>query len=369
MSEKSLTIDELETPAVIVDLDVLEANIARMSDYARRHALRLRPHTKTHKVPAIAQMQIASGSHGITVAKSGEAEVMASAGLDNILLAYPIFGEKKLGRLANLALEKKITIAIDGAVTAEAISQAAHSAGSTINMLVELDVGMRRCGVASAEEAERLAKAVDQLPGVRFAGFNLYPGHIWAPPAEQMAPLREVSAKLAEVLEKFSRSGLECEIVSGGSTPTALQSHFIAGLTEIRPGTYVLNDCNTLGVGACSLADCALRVIVTVVSNAVPGRAIVDGGTKTFSSDRLLSGNREGFGHVTEYPDILFEGMSEEHGHLNISETAHQPAVGERLSIVPNHVCACVNLHDRIWYHRNGVVEGAWQVAGRGRVV
>jgi hypothetical protein len=144
MSEKSLTIDELETPAVIVDLDVLEANIARMSDYARRHALRLRPHTKTHKVPAIAQMQIASGSHGITVAKSGEAEVMASAGLDNILLAYPIFGEKKLGRLANLALEKKITIAIDGAVTAEAISQAAHSAGSTINMLVELDVGMRR---------------------------------------------------------------------------------------------------------------------------------------------------------------------------------------------------------------------------------
>lgn len=369
MSIKGLTIDKLETPALIVDLDILEANIARMSDYARHHALRLRPHTKTHKIPAIAQMQIASGSHGITVAKSGEAEVMAKAGLDNILLAYPIFGEKKLRRLARQALEKKITIAIDSAVTAEAISQAAHSAGSTIDLLVELDVGMRRCGVASAEEAEKLAKVIDKLPGTRFTGLNLYPGHIWVPPAEQMAPLREVSAKLAEVLDRLSRSGLGCEIVSGGSTPTALQSHFIEGLTEIRPGTYVFNDRNTMGVGACSLADCALRVIVTVVSNAVPGRAIVDGGTKTFSSDRLLSGTREGFGYVCEYPEILFEGMSEEHGHLKISESAHHLAVGERLSIIPNHVCACVNLHDRIWFHRNGVVEGAWEVAGRGRVV
>lgn len=369
MPAEPLTIDQLETPAVVVDLDILEANIARLSTYARSHTLHLRPHTKTHKTPAIAQIQVAAGSHGITVAKTGEAEVMAASGLDNILLAYPVFGEKKLSRLANLALEKKITIAIDSAITAEALSHAAQSAGSTINILVELDVGMRRCGVSSAEEAEKLARVVDKLPGISFSGLNLYPGHIWAPPAEQRKPLQEISAKLAEVLNLLSRSGLSCEVVSGGSTPTALQSHYIEGLTEIRPGTYVYNDRNTLGVGACTLADCALRVIVTVVSTAVSGRAIVDGGTKTFSSDRFLSGTHEGFGYITEHPEILLEGMSEEHGHLNISETAHKLRVGERLSIIPNHVCACVNMHDRIWYHRNGVVEGVWHVAGRGRVI
>jgi D-serine deaminase-like pyridoxal phosphate-dependent protein len=350
-----LHVDQLETPAVVVDLDVLEANIARFAIYAQNHRLHLRPHTKTHKIPAIAQMQLASGSHGITVAKTGEAEVMAESGLGNILLAYPIFGEKKLSRLAALTLKTKITLAIDSPTTAEALSQAAQSAGSSFDVLVEVDVGMRRCGVASPEDAETLAKLIDTLPGLRFAGLNLYPGHIWVRPAEQAEPLRAVSEKIGEVLDRLSHSGLSCEVVSGGS--------------EIRPGTYVFNDRNTVGVGACSLADCALRVIVTVVSTAVPGRAIVDGGSKTFSSDRLLSGTREGFGHVHEDSAILFEAMSEEHGHLNIAASAQTLRIGDRLSIIPNHVCACVNMHDRIFYHRKGVVEGRWQVAGRGRVV
>ena len=228
---------------------------------------------------------------------------------------------------------------------------------------------MRRCGVASPEQAEALAKAIDKLPGVRFAGLNFYPGHISVPPADQADSLREVAGKLAVVLDRLSRSGLNCEVVSGGSTPTAFQSHLVEGLTEIRPGTYVFNDRNTMGVGACSLSDCALRVIVTVVSNAVSGRAMIDGGSKTFSSDRWSSGNKEGFGYVVEYPEILFEKMSEEHGHLDISKSGKDLRVGERLSVIPNHVCACVNLHDRIWYHRNGVVEGSWKVEGRGRVV
>lgn len=369
MTAQALTIDQLETPAVVVDLDILEANIARFSAYAKAHGLLLRPHTKTHKTPAIAKMQIASGSHGITVAKTGEAEVMAAAGLDNILVAYPLFGKEKLRRLARLALEKDITIAVDNAVTVEALSQAAQEAGSTLGVLVELDVGMRRCGVGSPEEAAQLAETIDRLPNIRFSGLNLYPGHIWLAPAEQAAALQQVSAKLAEVVDRLSRSGLGCSIVSGGSTPTAMQSHCVQGLTEIRPGTYVYNDRNTLGVGACTLADCALRVIVTVVSTAVPGRAIVDGGSKTFSSDRWISGSREGFGYVTEYPQVFFEGMSEEHGHLDVSKEPDRLRVGHRLSIIPNHVCACVNMHDRIWFHRNGLVEEHWQVAGRGRIV
>jgi D-serine deaminase-like pyridoxal phosphate-dependent protein len=366
---EQMHIDQLETPAVVVDLDVLEANIARLAGYTQRHGLRLRPHTKTHKIPAIAQMQVAAGSHGITVAKTGEAEVMAESGLGNILLAYPVLGDKKLVRLAALALKTKITIAIDSAVTAEALSRSAQSAGSTFDVLVEVDVGMRRCGVGSPEDAETLAKHVDSLPGLRFTGLNVYPGHIWVPPAEQAAPLREVSAKIADVLDRLLRSGLNCEVISGGSTPTALQSHQLQSLTEIRPGTYVFNDRNTLGVGACALADCALRVVVTVVSTAVPGRAIVDGGSKTFSSDRLLSGTREGFGHVLELPEILFEAISEEHGHLNTTASSQTVRIGHRFSIIPNHVCACVNLHNHLIYHRKGVVEGRWRVAGRGRVV
>lgn len=364
-----MTFDQLETPAVVVDLDILEANIARLAAYTQNHGLRLRPHTKTHKIPKIARMQAQAGAQGITVAKSQEAEVMANAGLDGILLAYPIFGEQKLRRLATLASKTSISIAIDSGVTAAAISEAAQAVGSKIDVLVEIDVGMRRCGVASATEVEDLAKTIDLLPGVSFAGLNLYPGHIWAPPADQLAPLREVAEKLAEILDRLYRSGFDCKVVSGGSTPTALQSHFVAGLTEIRPGTYVFNDRNTVGVGACSPSDCALRVLVTVVSNAVPGRAIIDGGSKTFSSDRWLSGTKEGFGSVVEYPEAVFEGMSEEHGHLNVSVCDQQPRIGERLSIIPNHVCACVNLHNRIWYHRNGEVEGFWEVAGRGCVV
>lgn len=222
-----VNIDQLETPAVVVNLDILEANIAKLAEYTRDRGLRLRPHTKTHKIPKIARMQVEAGAHGITVAKSQEAEVMATAGLDGILLAYPIFGEMKLRRLATLASKTSITIAIDSEVTAAAISEAAQAADSNIDLLVELDVGMRRCGVASAKEVEDLAKAIDILPGVSFAGLNLYPGHIWAPPAEQPAPLREVAEKLADVLDRLYRSGFECKVVSGGSTPTALQSHLV----------------------------------------------------------------------------------------------------------------------------------------------
>ncbi len=291
-----------------------------------------------------------------------------NAGSDGILVAYPVFGQTKLNRLAELASRARVTVAIDSIVTATAISDAAKAAGSSIDLLVELDVGMKRCGVASAEEAETLAKLIDSLPSVRFAGLNLYPGHIWVPPADQSGPLQEVSAKLADVLDRLRQSGLECEVVSSGSTPTALQSHLVAGVTEIRPGTYVFNDRNTIGVGACSLADCALRVIVTIVSNAVPGRAIVDGGSKTFSSDRWLSGKKDGFGMVIDQPEIVFESMSEEHGHLNVSGCDRAPTIGTRLNIIPNHVCACVNLHNLIWYHRKGEVEGFWDVAGRGCV-
>ena len=362
-------ITQLETPAVVVDLDILADNINRLSQYAKQHNLKVRPHTKTHKIPAIARMQIESGCHGITVAKSGEAAVMAAGGLDNILVAYPVFGTEKADRLAALAREKKITVAVDSPVTVNALSEAARKAGSTIHLLVEIDVGMRRCGVGSPAAVLALAQHIAKQPNVHFAGITFYPGQIWNPPPGQTEPLHHVADLVAATLQQLSSEGFSCEIVSGGSTPTAFNSHLVPLLTEIRPGTYVFNDRNTVGVGACSLDQCALRVMVTVVSTAVPGRAIVDGGSKTFSSDRWLSGAKEGFGHVVEDPGTLFVSTSEEHGHLDISASARKFEIGDTVSIIPNHVCACVNMHDRIWYHRNGAVEGYWSVEGRGKVI
>jgi D-serine deaminase-like pyridoxal phosphate-dependent protein len=362
-------ITELETPAVVVDLDALNSNLTRLATYANQHGLKLRPHTKTHKIPAIARMQIDSGCHGITVAKSGEAVVMAAAGLDNILVAYPVFGREKLARLADLARDKKLTMAVDSAITARAISEAAEKTGSTIHLLVEIDVGMRRCGVSSPEQAAALATEIETLPNVRFAGITFYPGHIWQQPENQTAALDGLGNRVGAVLDRLSSMGISCETISGGSTPTAYQSHLVQHINEIRPGTYVFNDRNTLGIGACELADCALRVVVTVVSTAVPGRAIIDGGSKTFASDRFISGDSKGFGHIVEDPSTQLESMSEEHGHLDISNAGRSYKIGDKLTVIPNHVCACVNMHDRIWYHRNGIVEGSWQVEGRGKIV
>lgn len=360
-------IEDLETPTVVVDLDVMERNLRRMSDYARAHHLHLRPHTKTHKTPEIARLQVQLGSSGVTVAKTGEAEVLADAGLQDILVHYPVYGQSKFNRLAALAHRCRITVALDALETAEALSHAAMHAGSTIYILAEIDSGMRRCGTASPADAARLAQGVDGLPGLRLAGLTTYPGHIWDRPQAQAPALAAVSLLLEETVDLFRKHGLPCHTVSAGSTPAATNSHLIKPLTEMRPGTYVYNDRNTMGVEACSLEDCALRVLVTIVSTAVPGRAIFDGGSKTFSSDRWISGP-SGHGLIVEHPDAEFGAMSEEHGHVDLARTSWRPRIGDRVSVVPNHVCACVNLHDRLYFHRSGIVEESWRVAGRGQV-
>jgi len=363
-----MRIEELDTPAVIVDWDVMQENIRSLTDYCLKHGIGLRPHTKTHKIPAIAKMQIQAGCQGITVAKVGEAEVMAAAGLEDILIAYPILGTSKLERLAKLARDRKITVGVDSMEAIEGISQVARRADSHISILIEFDMGMQRCGLQSPEALVSMARNVEKRPGVRFAGIMFYPGHIWDLPPDQLPALLKVSQKVREIREKLRQHGLECEVVSGGSTPTAYNSHLVQGITEIRAGTYVFYDMNEAGVQACKLSQCALKVLVTVISNAVEGKAMIDGGSKTFSGDRLISGDKTGFGYITEHPEIKFVSMSEEHGHLDLGLSSHKPSVGEKLSIIPNHVCACVNMHDQIYYHRKGIVEGMWTVEGRGKV-
>jgi len=194
-----MRIEELDTPAVIVDLDILQSNIRSLSEYCRTHALALRPHTKTHKIPAIAKMQIEAGAIGITVAKVGEAEVMAAAGLDNILIAYPVLGQSKLERLTRLALERKMTVALDSTEALEGISSAAHKASCEISILIEFDMGMQRCGLQSVGDLVKMALTVERLPGVRFAGIMFYPGHIWDLPPDQSGALRLLSERILEI--------------------------------------------------------------------------------------------------------------------------------------------------------------------------
>jgi len=313
-------------------------------------------------------MQLDRGALGLTVAKVGEAEVMAEAGLDDILIAYPILGAEKLRRLVTLARWRRITVSLDSEAAAQELSRAASGQDSTIGVLVEFDVGFHRCGLAPGPRCVELAGKIAAMPGLSFRGLMTYFGNIWGGPEERRAGIEVVAGKVERALAAFRDAGLEVEIVSGGSTPSAEFADLIAGLTEIRPGTYVYNDLNTFYQGACRLEDCAARVVTTVVSTAVPGRAIIDAGSKTLSSDLLGAGPKSGYGCVVEAPDVPIIKLNEEHGYLDIARSAHEFYVGEVLTVIPNHVCTCVNMHDEAFMLRNGMVADSWRVAARGKI-
>lgn len=359
---------ELSTPALTIDLDILDRNLDRMAAYCREHGLRLRPHTKTHKTPEVARMQLDRGAVGLTVAKVGEAEVMASDGLDEILVAFPIWGAEKLSRLTALARELSILLSLDNEATAQGLSQAAGAVGATVGVLVEFDSGYRRCGLQSGPACLELARKIEKLAGLKFRGLMTFPGNIWGGEGERKKEAERVAERFEKTLEPFRKAGMEVEIVSGGSTPSAFMSGSIPGLTEIRPGTYVYNDLNTYYQGACKLEDCAARVVATVVSTAVPGRAMIDAGSKTLSADSLHAGPAAGFGYVVEAPDASVITLNEEHGYLDMTRSSHVFHVGDVVTVIPNHVCTCVNMHDEVFTLRNGKVKGTWKVAARGKV-
>jgi len=362
------TIDELDTPAVLIDLDRLESNIQRMAGYCRERGLALRPHTKTHKNPGIAKLQIEAGARGITVAKPGEAEVMVNAGIDDVLLAYPIVGDAKAARVAELATKARVRVSLDSLEAIRGLSQQAAARSVELGILLEIDAGFGRCGVASPEAALALARAAADSPGLRFDGLMFYPGHIKRPAAEQDPLIEAVNQRLAAHYAAFLRAGMPITTVSGGSTATAYRSHDFHGVSEIRPGMYAFLDRNMVTIGVGTFEECAISVLVTVVSDAVPKRVMLDGGSKTFSSDAMFVGDGRGYGYVINHPDAEFIGLSEEHGHVDVSLCARAPRVGQRLRVVPNHVCTTINMHDRVYGVRGDQVEREIEVAARGRV-
>jgi len=346
-------IDELETPVPVVDIDRMEANIASLQAYLDEHKIANRPHIKTHKIPAIAKMQMDAGAIGITCQKVSEAEVMADAGFNDIFIPYNIIGEAKLKRLMALAARINISVTTDSAFTARGLSNAAMIAGLTLPVLIECDTGAGRCGVQSPPEAAELAWLIGSLPNLHFGGLMTYPSN------EHLDDfVRETRALLKD-------DNLPIERVSGGGTPTMWEAHTHPELTEHRAGIYVYGDRLTLRSGAVTLDTCALRIITTVVSRPTSDRGILDAGSKTLSSD--LHG-LEGYGYICEYPEAKIYALTEEHGHVDFSACARKPEIGERVSIIPNHCCVVTNLFDEFIGMRNDQVEVTWQVAARGTV-
>ncbi|MEZ5353075.1 MAG: alanine racemase [Bryobacteraceae bacterium] len=363
-----MRISDVETPAILIDLDVMERNLQRVAAYAAGHDLRLRPHTKTHKIPALGRKQIELGAVGLTVAKVGEAEVMLDSGTPDLLVAYPVIGRKKLERLMEVARKTRVTVALDSLVAARQLSEAARSAAVDVSVLAEMDAGLNRVGVNPGPELITLARAIANLPRLSLEGFAFYPGHI-----KQMdEEAEEQIAKLSQLVERTARewrsAGLAVNVVSGGSTPALYHSHEVAGLNEIRPGTYIFNDRNTAELNACSYDDCAASILCTVVSNARPHQIILDGGSKTFSSDKLATGE-PGFGMLVEAPGALFAKMNEEHGYVDLQRAERTDfSVGDKVRVIPNHVCVAMNLHEQVYGVRNGIVEEVWTVAARGKL-
>ncbi len=352
-SARGHSIDTIPTPALVLDATKVRHNIERMATYTKAVGIANRPHTKTHKSIAIAGLQLASGATGLTVAKVGEAEVLARAFADrepDILVAYPAVDPARTVRLAALARSATIRVAVDSPEAIAALSAAARDAGTTIGILVDLDVGSGRTGVPTAERLVALAAAADRAPGLRLDGIFYYPGHVTVLPDRQAGPLGVVAEKLDEAIARFDWMGLCRGIVSGGSTPTAYQSHLIRSGTEIRPGTCVYNDLNIVRGGFGSLDDCAARVVCTVVSDAVKDQVILDGGSKTLTMDRCGPAPDSGHGLIVEYPEAFIGKLTEEHAQVDVSRCAARPRVGERVTVIPNHICPVVNLHDTAWW-------------------
>ncbi len=354
-----MRISDLDTPALTCDLDIVEHNIATYQRLISEAGLAIRPHIKTHKVPAIAHMQLAAGAIGICCQKVTEAEVFVAAGIKDVLISYNLIGKLKLERLNRLARQADVKVAIDSAYTAQGISAQAAEDGVEVGILIELMMG-NRSGVATPQDAVELGRLVTELPGLKLRGLMGYP----------TGPARECLDLFDATIKAYRREGLCLDIVSGGGTNSSWEAapERAVGFTEHRPGTYIYHDWSQVQRNAhVTLEDCALRVICTVVSRPTPDIATIDGGSKTLTNEGFhiagLEPNR-----VVEYPAARMIGQNEEHGILDVSACPRKPELGERVTVIPYHACVVTNLHDEVVGVRGGEVEAIWPILARGKV-
>ncbi|WP_299473086.1 alanine racemase [uncultured Roseibium sp.] len=346
----------LDTPCVLVDLDVAEANIRKYQAYCDSNALKLRPHIKTHKLPSLAKYQVAQGAVGITCQKVSEAEAMvAEGGIEDVLITYNILGGTKTARLRALSEKVRLSVVADNEVVAEGLSRTFADAEAPLTVLVECNTGADRCGVPSPAAAAGLAGLIDRLPGLRFGGLMTFP---------PVGRMDEAETWLNEAKALIESEGLEVQVVSSGGSPDMWRAHGNGPVTEHRIGTYVYNDRSLVAHGACGWHDCALTVLATVVSVPSPHHAIVDAGSKVLTTDLF---GQVGHGHVLGRDDLAIDQLSEEHGRI-VADGPINLNVGERLRIVPNHACVVANMLDRVEGVRGADLTGPMPVAARGQV-
>ncbi|QDP25644.1 D-TA family PLP-dependent enzyme [Bradyrhizobium cosmicum] len=347
---------EYGTPCAVIDMDKVERNIARIQKACDDAGIANRPHIKTHKNPTIAKMQIAAGAKGITCQKLGEAEIMANAGIDDILISYNLLGEEKMARLGALQAKANMTVAADNATVVAGLPKAAAASGRPLSVVVECDTGRKRAGVETPAEAIALAREIAASKGLHFAGFMLYPTETgWA----------DAQKFYDEALAGVRAHGLEATIVSTGGTPNLKNIGKLKGGTEHRFGTYIYNDRMQVAAGAASWDDCALHIYSTVVSRAAPERGILDAGSKTLTTD---TGGLDGHGLILEHPEAKIARFAEEHGFLDLSRSNTRPNVGDVVRIVPNHVCVVVNMMDEVVMVRGEEIIGTLPVSARGKL-
>ncbi|MBW9065862.1 D-TA family PLP-dependent enzyme [Rhizobium herbae] len=358
MTMAAATLQTVNTPAVLVDLDTARRNIERFQIYADAHGLKVRPHIKTHKLPAVAEMQLRAGAVGITCQKVSEAEAMVAGSpeIRDVLITYNILGTEKLEHLASLARKVTLSVVADNETVIDGLSHAFASQPTPLAVLVECNTGADRCGVPTPEAAAALARRIANAPGLVFGGLMTYP------PTGAAAAVESFMTRAKAFIEA---AGMKVPVVTSGGTPSMMQAAEAPVTTEYRPGTYVYNDRSLVSRGVCGWEDCALTVLATVVSVPAENRAIIDAGSKTLTSDLL---GLSGYGHVLGRDDISIDQLSEEHGRL-VSDGPINLEVGDKLRIVPNHACVVTNMVDAVNVVEHGEISAVWPVVARGRIV
>jgi D-serine deaminase-like pyridoxal phosphate-dependent protein len=362
-----MQLEELDTPAMLVDLDKMEQNIKSWQAEIGSHHVNLRPHVKTHKIPEIAKLQLEAGASGITVAKVAEAEVFAAHGIKDIFIAYPIVGAAKWQRVAELARDCQIIVGVDSEIGARGLNDAAREAGVTLQIRVEIDGGLTRSGVLP-EAALELCQLIQSLPNLELDGIFGFRSIFFAAASGRSS--EEIGLEEGEffvgIANHLRLSGIPIRNISIGSTPTAKYAARVSGVTEVRPGTYIFGDYMMAELGAVSYDSVALSILCTVTSSSRSGQVTIDGGSKTFCGDVIPSKlNLKGYAKAVNV-DAYLESMSEEHGVVKHGDGV-KLEVGDRLAFYPIHVCTTVNLSDELIGMRNGRVEKVWQVLARGK--
>lgn len=337
------------TPFLVLEEKALQRNIRRIHSYADSYGYKVRPHVKTHKSVRIAGMQMEAGACGIAVAKVGEAEKMTGDGGAGVTIAYPALGPRRAERIASLAKQHAVRVAVDSEYLMDELSAAALTHHSVIGIHVMFDAGLHRCGVAYAEEVLALARYAEKTSGLRYEGIQLYLGHLYGNAANDPQSYERINEQWQPVHAALCKAGLGPRTVSSGSTPSLFNTHRVGHVSEIRVGTAYLNDYFVLKFRHCELEDCAARVVATVVSDRVPGQVIIDAGSKALSAKQLLRNENLEMGCVCEYPRARIFRLHEEHGWVDVSRCGNPPAIGQRMSIIPVNIALCMNLFDSFY--------------------